>query len=287
MQWPFQSIVTDGSFSLSRSRSRFSYSNFRRATWQPRTQGDSDSIVDRSLIPDYVVNYLRGETPETIARRKANGGNKAARNVDIEAGPGRLDSDAVEIYEDLSSPTGTGDEMLRSGSGSDGPGGRNGGIRRFTHGWRGGVAINALLGLIILAAAVGCLIATVSRSGMLFSGETAIFSGSASGAMSLSLGLRALVSVLGLVLLTGANYVFQVLSSPTRPELGAAHDKGKWLDIGIPSIRNFAHIANGRVFLAVIFLVVAVLTQVIVSGHLAPTDGWHRQGTQRAELLTR
>lgn len=43
---------------------------------------------------------------------------------------------------------------------------------------------------------------------------------------------------MGTILLGASNYTMQCLSSPTRAEVDAAHSKGKYLDIGLPSLRN-------------------------------------------------
>lgn len=39
----------------------------------------------------------------------------------------------------------------------------------------------------------------------------------------------------------------QCLSAPTRKEVDEAHAQGKWLDIGVPSVRNLTNIAKPRV----------------------------------------
>ena len=41
----------------------------------------------------------------------------------------------------------------------------------------------------------------------------------------------------------------QCLSSPTREEINIAHRKHKWLDIGMPSLRNLRHISRGKVII--------------------------------------
>ncbi|KAK1473981.1 hypothetical protein CCUS01_05571 [Colletotrichum cuscutae] len=48
------------------------------------------------------------------------------------------------------------------------------------------------------------------------------------------------------VLLAGSNYCMQCLIAPTRKEIDAAHAENDWLDVGIPSIRNFWRIAWKR-----------------------------------------
>ncbi len=94
-------------------------------------------------------------------------------------------------------------------------------------------------------------------------GEALLYSGSCATASGISWILHAVISVLALILIAGANYLFQVLSSPTRPELNVAHNKKEWMDIGIPSVRNFSHIANTRILLAVTIVLSAVITQVM------------------------
>jgi hypothetical protein len=129
-------------------------------------------------------------------------------------------------------------------------------------GWRAGVALNVLLAFFILVAGFVCLIYAVSKVS-LSAGESVIFSGSCPTAENIDSGVYAVINVFGVVLLAGGNYVFQVLSSPTRCEVNIAHTKKKWLDIGIPSVRNLAHISKSRVVTAVVLLLVAVIIQVM------------------------
>jgi hypothetical protein len=129
-------------------------------------------------------------------------------------------------------------------------------------GWRGGITLNVVLGFLILVAGVLCLIYAAGKVS-LSAGASVIFSGSCATAESIGIGLHALINVFVVVLLAGGNYTFQVLSSPTRREVDAAHAKKKWLDIGIPSVRNLAHISRSRAVLAVVVLLVAIGSQVM------------------------
>ena len=129
-------------------------------------------------------------------------------------------------------------------------------------GWRGGVALNVLLGLAICITGLVCLVYLAAK-GLLSARESVIFSGPRATAESIDSGLHALVNVFAVVLLAGANYVFQLLSSPTRREVDVAHERKRWLDIGVPSFRNLAHIPKTRAILAVLVLLVAITTQVM------------------------
>lgn len=52
-----------------------------------------------------------------------------------------------------------------------------------------------------------------------------------------------LINVLSTVLLAGSNFCMQILSAPTRREVDKAHARGKWLDIGVPSVRNWTSVS--------------------------------------------
>lgn len=55
------------------------------------------------------------------------------------------------------------------------------------------------------------------------------------------------INVLSTVLLSGSNYCMQCLSAPSREDVNAAHAKGQWLDIGIPSVHNLRSISTKKV----------------------------------------
>ncbi|KAK1754819.1 hypothetical protein QBC47DRAFT_226724 [Echria macrotheca] len=268
VQWPFQSVVSETEVSSDTAAS----APIRPVTWQPKRLRDVDETsIEQDLIPDYVRNYIRGETPESVARRKRNGGKLGERGVDIahQHRPHQSRAAEFEGFRDLNGTTSrlessngwSGDEEQRhilSGSGEKG----KRGWRRLAVGWRAGVAINALLAFIILVVGVICLTVAVSR-GSVAAGQSVIFTGSCTKASAINWGLQATINVLVVVLLAGANYVFQVLSSPTRTEVAVAHFRRQWLDIGIPSFRNLAHIQSTRTALAVGILFTAAFTQII------------------------
>jgi len=58
--------------------------------------------------------------------------------------------------------------------------------------------------------------------------------------------LHVLINALSTMLLAGSNYTMQVLSSPTRQDVDAAHARGQWLDIGVLSPRNLRLIPRKR-----------------------------------------
>ena len=61
--------------------------------------------------------------------------------------------------------------------------------------------------------------------------------------------LHLVLNVLGTALIGASNYNMQCLTSPTRLDVDAAHKKGKWLEIGIPSTKNLRFVAPRQVIL--------------------------------------
>lgn len=268
MQWPFQtqSIATDALSLISSPPPAL----FRRATWNPKKLApDTESVTQRdsTLIPDYVVNFIRGETPESVARRKQNGGSRGMRAVKVmHHEPQRshmgfmetMDEADGDAYSHMTS-TSTATELQQMLPGKDKGGNA---LRRLTTGWRSGIVLNVVLGLVIwIAGLVSFVVA--GTTGAFVLGDMTLFTGSCATTSNLNWGLHAVINVAVLVLLVGANYVFQVLSSPTRSEITKAHESKKWLEIGVPSVRNFLHIGKGRGILSMALLVAALATQIM------------------------
>lgn len=66
-----------------------------------------------------------------------------------------------------------------------------------------------------------------------------IFQGQCSTVRTYDSALHVAINVLSTLLLGASNYCMQILVAPTRQEVDRAHGKSSWLDIGIPSVRNF------------------------------------------------
>jgi hypothetical protein len=196
---------------------------------------------------------MRGETPETLARKK-EAKKWGERNVDIMPRRNTFSSHLVELGNYFASTT---DLTRGMGNGSQ----RND-IRRHFTGWRGGVVYNSLLTFLILVVSVVGLILVVIRTRQ-FSSQLAIYSGNCTTATQINIGIHVVISALTMALLAGASYVFQVLMSPTRREIATAHDRKRWLDIGVSSLRNFVHVSGFRAAMGAITLVAALAIQVM------------------------
>ena len=220
-----------------------------------KAEEDTVSLSSKPLVPDYVVHYLRGETPETLAQKREQR-LWGERRTNVTPQRERFMSQHIEIEDPWASRT----KLNIDGNGyaNEDP---QRGMGRFFAGWKGGATCNVILAFTLLVISVVCLILAISRQ--VVSGETVIFSGSCDTATNINTGVHAAINVLAVILLVGSNYVFQILSSPTRLELASAHNKKQWLDIGIPSLRNLFHVSGLRTALVALALLSAVTTQIM------------------------
>jgi hypothetical protein len=249
--------------------------------------------LDTDLVPDYVINYIRGETPDMVARRKMNDGKLGERGVDVvtrhkvhksrAAILSRLDdrssTTSSDLYGDgrLSSFTrqDCSSEWQRQGDGDaqdsrillgdeNGRGRPEEPWRRpVIVGWRMGVALNLLLATLISVVAIVSFTLAMSRRSGGHWDETMIYTGACSTADHISWGIHAVVGVFTVVLLAGANYAFQVLSSPTRSDVDVAHSNRKWVRVGILSVRNLFQVEKRRGLAAPGLVLLMLTTQIL------------------------
>jgi hypothetical protein len=121
---------------------------------------------------------------------------------------------------------------------------------RFS-GWRGGVFIAAVTSFFVLLLNTTLAIIAATKWN-LGGGIATAFTGNCRTALRITNVLHLIINVLSSFLLGASNYCMQRLAAPNRKEIDAAHAKKRWLDIGMPSIRNLPHISKGRVSLWVL-----------------------------------
>ena len=76
-----------------------------------------------------------------------------------------------------------------------------------------------------------------------------LYSGSCDTSRTIGLWLHLGINALSTLLLSGSNYTQQCLAAPTRREIDASHARRRWMDIGIPSLRNLFKIKWERALL--------------------------------------
>jgi hypothetical protein len=80
-------------------------------------------------------------------------------------------------------------------------------------------------------------------------GVVSMLEGDCSLVKRLDIVAHVFINILGTALLGASNLCMQLLAAPTRKEVNKAHGKGKWLDIGVPSIRNLSSIHRSRLIM--------------------------------------
>ncbi|KAL3484732.1 hypothetical protein BJX62DRAFT_218377 [Aspergillus germanicus] len=110
-------------------------------------------------------------------------------------------------------------------------------------GWKGTLYLGAMTSAIVLILNLVMLLwATLRHS----ASESVLYSGDCDRVKQISAGIHFLINILSTLLLSASNFAMQCLSAPSREDLDRAHAKKKWLDIGVPSLRNLNRIPLTR-----------------------------------------
>lgn len=72
-----------------------------------------------------------------------------------------------------------------------------------------------------------------------------------------STALHLIINILSTGILAASNYCMQTLVAPTREDIDASHARGKWLDIGTPSLGNLKVTPKHRVALWLVLWITA------------------------------
>jgi hypothetical protein len=108
----------------------------------------------------------------------------------------------------------------------------------------------ALFGAIVVLLANICITIGIVTNGMdMQGGVWMVYAGSCEQTEKKDTWVHLALNIVATILLASSNYCMQLLSSPNRSEIDHAHAKRKWLDIGIPSIRNLGSLRKKKVVL--------------------------------------
>lgn len=118
---------------------------------------------------------------------------------------------------------------------------------RFS-GWRGGFLAAIIATAVVLLINVILAIVATAKWGSK-DGVATAYTGDCDTAARSTTIVHLFINILSSLLLGGSNYCMQRLVAPTRKEIDNAHAKKKWLDIGVPSIRNLSSLKRSRVAL--------------------------------------
>jgi len=117
-------------------------------------------------------------------------------------------------------------------------------------GWHTGVLACATSAIVVLFINIGLTIyAATNPEYWMVGGTGTLYSGSCDKSKTIGLWLHLGINALSTLLLSGSNYTQQCLAAPTRSEIDAAHARRRWMDIGVPSVRNLFRIKLERTLL--------------------------------------
>ena len=114
-----------------------------------------------------------------------------------------------------------------------------------TAGWPVGVSFAAALAVVTLLVNFVVIIG-ISIMRDFDEGVANLYEGDCNRVSTLDTWVHVGINILSSLLLGGSNYCMQILIAPTRNEIDKAHRQGKWLDIGVPSLRNLKRVKTRK-----------------------------------------
>lgn len=107
-------------------------------------------------------------------------------------------------------------------------------------GWRKTAVINTGIVGFFAIVNLATLIWALAETGV--SGRNVLTNGDCSKISLLNTFLHLLLNIASSLILASSNFFMQVLNSPTRDEVDRAHARKRWLEIGVPSLRNVLNV---------------------------------------------
>ncbi|KAF2751971.1 hypothetical protein M011DRAFT_11392 [Sporormia fimetaria CBS 119925] len=120
-------------------------------------------------------------------------------------------------------------------------------------GWRGGVfsAILTTSVVLVLNLAIAIVVWILWKPK---GGVSTAFEGDCEATSRWTAAVHLVINILSSLLLGASNYCMQRLVAPTREEVDKAHAERRWMDIGIPGVRNLLRIDRWRFVFWVLLL---------------------------------
>ena len=116
-------------------------------------------------------------------------------------------------------------------------------------GWRASSKLALACAVVVLVTNIGLAIGISTRGMAMGDATFMVYAGSCTTTEMKDTWVHLALNIVATALLASSNYCMQLLSSPSRSEVDRAHAKRKWLDIGIPSVRNLSSLKKKKVIL--------------------------------------
>ncbi|KAI2467389.1 hypothetical protein F4781DRAFT_423354 [Annulohypoxylon bovei var. microspora] len=139
-------------------------------------------------------------------------------------------------------------------------------------GWRQAAKVNSIVLAAMSVTLLGFLIAVTSKVGLykaLFFYDGDCDGGNVS---KLNMVLHLLINVVSTLVVTSSNFFMQVLNSPSREEVNAAHFQGSWMGIGVPSVRNAFKVSRFKTWCWICLLLSSIPIHLLFNSAVFQTD---------------
>ncbi|KAI1370773.1 hypothetical protein F4677DRAFT_457612 [Hypoxylon crocopeplum] len=140
-------------------------------------------------------------------------------------------------------------------------------------GWKQAAKVNCIVLAVMSVMLVACLIAASVQVGGI---QKALFfyDGDCDGGnvSKVNMVLHLFINVVSTLVVTSSNFFMQVLNSPSREEVNAAHFKGSWMGIGIPSVRNAFKVARFKTWCWFCLLISSIPMHLLFNSAIFQTD---------------
>lgn len=138
-------------------------------------------------------------------------------------------------------------------------------------GWRRAAVLNTItvasFGIILL----GILGTSVVKAGG-WSKVWIFFHGNCDRISTINLFLHLVLNIISTLIIASSNFFMQVLNAPTRREVDRAHSRGRWLEIGVPSIGNIFHVSGYKTLAWVLFTMSSIPIHLLFNSAVFETD---------------
>ena len=112
--------------------------------------------------------------------------------------------------------------------------------------WKVNIKLGCATATVVFCVNMAVLVYTKLHSHVAHEGITILYSGTCSTTRKIGVWSHLLINVISSVLLAASNTGMQCLIAPTREEVNRTHARGKWLDIGVHTLRNLRAVSVSR-----------------------------------------
>ncbi|KAM5349449.1 hypothetical protein ACJ41O_005954 [Fusarium nematophilum] len=104
-------------------------------------------------------------------------------------------------------------------------------------------------------------------------GQSLLYEGRCDTTGRANLWIHLAINIVGTGVLASSNFFMQSLVAPTRREVDKAHSSGRWVEIGVQSIRNFGFIGWRKILFWLLFSLSSVPLHLVFNGCVLESKG--------------